>query len=91
MNHKHTPGPWRAGYLGKMYSALAIIGPNNEHIATCEPFMGHSARLIAAAPEMLKLLTDVYQRLQSTGNSDMEIARSIATVISKATAEPVAG
>ncbi|KKK88412.1 hypothetical protein LCGC14_2743400, partial [marine sediment metagenome] len=70
MTDKHTPGPWRAedhgevqDYRGRM---VTIRDRRNIHVATVDGLDASvrgqelaNARLIAAAPELLKVLEDV--------------------------------
>jgi hypothetical protein len=57
---KHTPGPWRV-------NVAAIVAPNaplgRRTIATS--VHGANARLIAAAPELLEALRDLFRAVES--------------------------
>ena len=62
MNTKHTPGPWRTGGLPQ--HAPIVYAPDDYAICDTKTFHGRrssgeseaNARLIAAAPDMLKAL-----------------------------------
>lgn len=64
---KHTPGPWKIGY--KDGNEQLVIMNQHIEIATCwhhcveaiEEEMQYNARLIAAAPELLKALKVVVE------------------------------
>lgn len=69
---KHTPGPWAVDYNGTIGHIKTLCNPE-EHTKTvikyrynlCEEILTEeeiqaNARLIAAAPEMLEALVDVY-------------------------------
>ena len=68
---KHTPGPWTRGWGNFVYQG-AKFNPRQmgRHIATCEPTtrtqqdwdqVFANARLIAAAPDLLKALEYILQ------------------------------
>lgn len=53
---KHTPGPWAIDMVG---DSSYISGANHSWIVKmmpCRPTIGHDARLIASAPELLEAL-----------------------------------
>ena len=57
----HTPGPWTIGEDEGTSKAHEILGKRGQCIgctASNESYEEGNARLIAAAPEMLALLTD---------------------------------
>ena len=75
MNAKHTPGPWAV-------SGSLIVGPKNEVIARVTHFArGHKiypdedrdARLIAAAPEMHKVIKELYAALDGPYPGEMAV------------------
>jgi hypothetical protein len=92
----HTPGPWTA----KIYKqVIEIIGPKGEVIVRWPGFDGSSvsgrknkanARLIAAAPDLLKACIAAQNALRSYqyGNSSPDLAKEVAdfasAVITKA-------
>ena len=58
MKDKHTPGPWNVSEAGSIEFADGYIGEAYDFNGTTKtdlPMMAN-ARLMAAAPEMLKLL-----------------------------------
>jgi hypothetical protein len=72
MKTKHTPGPWTLDYNGEQ--GFTIVKINRSKIidefeqVICQRSTGHNqieteanARLIAASPEMLEVLIDVYR------------------------------
>lgn len=89
---KHTPGPWRAA-CRRGYAAVAS-GPegNTVMVADCRtvdvdlPTATANARLIAAAPELLRIATKImasydaghliYSWGTKGGNSQVEMLRS---------------
>lgn len=95
----HTPGPWTIS-KSRQPNGWEIIGPANQPVAI-EPWHGDAshalykeiyeanARLIAAAPELLKALRDYVERHEAAGPCDglpeYEAARA---AIAKATCNP---
>ena len=63
----HTPAPWRVD-RGSMLDGVNVITPRNEWICylgmASRPDAVADANLIAAAPELLKSLDDMCQRLE---------------------------
>ena len=65
MKAEHTPGPWRVAYLD--CNGQSVVMSEHIEIATCwhhsvgsiEKEMHANARLIAAAPDLLKALQDL--------------------------------
>ena len=65
VEEKFTPGPWLAEALAygecsakvRGANGRLVVGPNGFH----ETNLSANARLIAAAPEMLKALKDIYE------------------------------
>lgn len=82
METKHTPGPWTATEEGKVaqvgggfvpirtpFRADAFVdGPNRSDHP--EEELSANARLIAAAPELLAALVELYERAEHGGNVD---------------------
>ena len=83
---KHTPGPWEVGINAvittsdgtKVASAVCAIAPPPEFAEVAA-----NARLIAAAPEMLETLKDVYGMKQQ----NEFYANLLSPIIAKATGE----
>jgi len=77
MMSKHTPGPWRVSDTTHMHPVAPTLfitrkptdGVSETHIAKIHPLNGGdsiaevaaNARLIAAAPDMLKALEDLFE------------------------------
>ncbi len=74
----HTPGPWRVDYLDK--NSQRVVSGEHIEICSCwhhsvgaiEMEMEANARLIAAAPDMLKALKEITNA--SCGDECVEIA-----------------
>lgn len=64
---KHTPGPWEA-YNWSCTPLFGVSVPPGHLSANCisECMIEADARLIAAAPEMLKALEEIYQFTSAT-------------------------
>lgn len=67
-NEKHTPGLWRAKILPSDQGGMhKIYGPPHEdggdYAPICETRKEYDARLIAAAPDLLKTLQATYGAL----------------------------
>jgi hypothetical protein len=60
---RHTPGPWECNE--GPYGGLWIVGSNNESIGVIEK--EEDARLIAAAPDMLKALENTCRNALGVG------------------------
>jgi hypothetical protein len=76
MSTKHTPGPWRVGDNGATVFGPKTDAPSPRTIATVTKLpmiiqeTKANARLIAAAPEMLKALYQALARLEAAGLED---------------------
>ena len=96
MKAKHTPGPWRVGYLD--CNKQSVVMSEHIEIATCwhhsvgsiEKEMHANAALIAAAPDLLETLQvllslhDACVDTADAWNASMEEARA---AIAKATGD----
>ena len=91
-SQKHTPGPWEVGCLD--HAGQRIVRGEHIEICTCwhhsvgsiEKEMEANARLIAAAPDMLRALETLVAFFDTTGLST-EFLTSARAAISKATTE----
>jgi len=83
----HTPGPWREAYNDE--NGQAVVSGENSEIATCwhhcvgalEQQMRANARLIAAAPDLLRELADLVDWLttnQRTIEGEFDMAELLA-------------
>ena len=104
MTTKHTPGPWSVNRKCKRFVDFGPDGDGLLNICECD-MMGEmprseaesNATLIAAAPEMLQLLSDIGAWLEvalrqgqintSTANRDGDFVSQIRATISKAKGE----
>ena len=65
MKDKHTPGPWRYNEYGHICSGIKFIGIachreyDNGIVVNEFPYLAN-ARLMAAAPELLEALKELY-------------------------------
>ena len=77
----HTPGPWKIGYGGMEGDNYAVVTSPHSARAICglEPmdYVAANARLIAAAPELLKALREMV--LANTGPIDENDFHDILT------------
>jgi len=81
---KHTPGPWEVN----IYNGHHVISPKNGRtIASCNiPNHKANAHLIAAAPEMLEALIEIWKyHLENREAMPWEIK----AIIEKATGLPI--
>jgi len=88
---QHTPGPWA------VFNGTDIFPDNDlggdRHIADCFPVQDGipyaereaNARLIAAAPDLLKALTNCLSFLRAKGHGDTLVAEAAEAIIAKAT------
>lgn len=85
----HTPGPWK---LSKVEIGFYVSGTDNKYLADVhgwvgrdenEPETASNARLIAAAPEMLEILEELYDRY----GDDDPLHHRTANIIQKAKGE----
>ena len=95
---RHTPGPWEAviqpgchaviASLSGGPKAVAIIGNNTPDDGN-EPMRFANARLIAAAPELLEALREIFHDVKQGAipNDDDEWWKKASTAIAKATGE----
>jgi hypothetical protein len=93
MTAQHTPGPWTriAGERFKHDHSAGVRAPDGNYIACAldrnrydkDEEVEANARLIAAAPEMLRLLTAASHALRSYqyGNSATDPAKDVADLI----------
>jgi len=92
MEHKHTPGPWRtAGRMtngailirgSEATSEVAVVLQNDTRYSVDE-----TARLIAAAPELLEALQDAVEYLKNHLPDDM-IAPHLSAIAKATGATP---
>lgn len=89
----HTPGPWFTSQPhGTIYIEARLQGSTLQEIASCGPTetpeqREANARLIAAAPELLEALEDLYEAYgRSTASDDWnaEATRKAAAAIQRA-------
>ena len=99
MSAKHTPGPWKA------FNSINVIGVGNERsdvawvrfeecglmdTARSQEEDKANARLIAAAPDLLRALSDLIETITTPYASEVETRLAIKDAkieISKATGE----
>lgn len=100
MSTQHTPGPWKQGDGQHSYRVFAV-GNGNGEVARCHgrthTEAEFNARLIAAAPELIELLSEIVQEwerqkglfpeLKKDGWMDMRIARA-TNIIARVTTNP---
>ena len=86
---QHTPGPW------SVCSNQLVRGPIGDRIADCNASTGKpdaeklaNARLISAAPELLKIAIAYRNMLQASATTDSDVAtfQHIESTIARATA-----
>ena len=83
---KHTPGPWSVrNFSSKTPDTFRVYGANETNgLAICGSEA--NARLIAAAPEMLELLTIAQNYVVIAGDPrSVELHEAIINLIAKAT------
>ena len=89
----HTPGPWFTSQPhGTIYIEARLRGSILQEVAACGPTeepeqQEANARLIAAAPEMLEALQDLYEaygRSTAADDWDAEVTRKAAAAIQRA-------
>jgi hypothetical protein len=76
---KHTPGPWRGGQDGN----LRVYGPDaTEHAGLiAQVFKGRgNVNLIAAAPELLESLEEIWEGYSILGGSQIRVERARAAI-----------
>lgn len=101
MNQKteptHTPGPWRIGDAGNTIFGPKNGNPSPERVATihggkidqsaCDRLltMQANARLIAAAPDLLRIARDYLDIIKAcAGGEENETVNEVEKIISKA-------
>lgn len=84
MSTQHTQGPWRTGDAYNTVFGPKTGKPSPETICTIAKGNEANARLIAAAPDMLKMLTAVIDCDFEVGNWPL-LQDSIRAVYAKAT------
>jgi hypothetical protein len=92
MTHKHTPGPWACTYTSNYAHDYRLTQPNGQPLPVNAEANNRSeqranARLIAAAPDILKALEDVLM-VFSEEYSDSPTLERARAAIAKATQEP---
>lgn len=98
MKTKHTPGPWKVSttYKKAQYGKFNITSWANQRQSICrlsarENYTAEcaeaDARLIAAAPDLLKIAQAYHNHLRTAAHTDGQVAtyEHIAAVIAKAT------
>lgn len=86
MSGRYTPGPWKLGRLGRyVYGGddLAVVYVDDNATPREENEMQANARLIAAAPELLAMLTEAAEFIQPFNRAE-ELLDRIDVVIAKA-------
>lgn len=83
-NAKHTPGPWEVSGRYNVSATFGVQYNASNHSATAEQ-LSANARLIAAAPEMLKALELVLNDNRLMNAMSREQSRAILDAITKAT------
>jgi hypothetical protein len=86
---KHTPGPWHV-FEGRAPGSLEIFAYKTA-VAECwrradAPTEMANARLIAAAPELLKVLLEI-EKFMGADFHDLPMAKQALSAIAKATGE----
>ena len=104
--HAHTPGPWKTGGCGddgwrmilgpktRFYHAFGeayTTGIAHISVSDCEAEDLANARLIAAAPDMLNLLTAASRLDELTGENLSVYARTFAALARSAIAKATGG
>lgn len=83
MQTKHTPGPWSITEDG-----ATVLSAGKIPVAAVASVYPANARLIAAAPEMLKALEAVFRQTCTLGlKPDQNCKEMMAKVIAKALGE----
>ena len=88
MNAQHTPGPWKA--LKTFGGVIHVMTEDDRSIAILRGYKHPhkaNARLIAAAPDLLKALTAFPQSLAWTDDELWDWSKQALAAISKATGE----
>ena len=96
----HTPGPWKVNKLVTGYYSINPVagGVTIARCDTLDPFSEKqqaNARLIAAAPEMLEALIEVYSAWRHTDNvtdpeaGGYEILNKIKGIIERVTGRKI--
>lgn len=94
MTNKHTPGPWRSDFLEQGNGPLSgsfLVHDHDPMNPLAVAYSEENARLIAAAPELLKALKDCEARLDLLVESgrykmlDAVAAENARAAIAKAT------
>lgn len=84
---KHTPGPWEIVDNMRDPDGFAIYAPNEDYqldrIGRC--FNKFNAHLIAAAPDLLEALVDLYQSIDGCCDLTPEVMAKARAAIAKAT------
>ena len=81
MSAQHSPGPWRASAAaqGGFSPIMASGGVIVALVSTLSPKAKDDARLIAAAPEMAKLIADIEESL--TADNSYRLLREACQAI----------
>lgn len=85
---RHTPGPWHVSKHQDGRSMLVYGADDYEVARVCFPNRKENARLIAAAPDLLRVLVKLEQACADEGVQGMDILLAAArAAIAKATEE----
>ena len=97
MSAKHTPGPWTIRYRTNVFGirrdvghvgSVAVCGGHDSNQVDCGPESEANARLIAAAPDLLEALRDMWEWQASVQELVPEgLAFLVMGAIRKATGE----
>ena len=89
MNAKHTPGPWIANDYMVNAEAGTICGPVGGSYYAKRDELAANARLIAAAPDLLKIAQAYRNHLRTAAHTEGQVAtfEHISEVIAKATGQ----
>ena len=91
---KHTSGPWTIGEMDRDEGIFPIYFCDcNDGIPDAEVYISdapddnaaQNARLIAAAPDLLAILEEVFDRMCKHGSGDVLFRSKVEAAIAKAT------
>ena len=93
MKTKHTPGPWQYAFEGGTVAFIVeadgttVVKLSATENSTAHSHLAANARLIAAAPEMLKALHSIRLCSINSMSSRHEMCRLAGEAIAKATGD----
>ena len=83
---KHTPGPWAVN-VRTVWGESRVIANTTTGAGVSDNQDEANARLIAAAPDLLELLTELYERNQIKVFIPLEVSKRMKAAIAKATGQ----